>query len=353
MGYQYKRSRYGTRRAMYRPMYRGSIYDALRLGTAVAQRYRSSGSRTQTQTKKRTTSGVGITTQHDVKRIYRKKTMPRRKKRAWKKFISKVNAVDETDLGSQTVLFSNATSSSATSDVQIVIAFGLYTAQSGTSWNADLNQISGLFNVGNPTAAGDDYVNSTSKIIFKSAVLDMTIRNTSDNGSGAAVDIPLEVDVYEMTVSRGEDDSTILISNLQDYFTQAATDTLNIGGTVAGAGGNLVLASRGCTPWELPAAMSNYGIKILKKTKYFITTGQSFTIQMRDPRRHVTTFSRITRVEGPNMNGLTRWFMFIAKAVPGVTLSPTNVAKLSFGVTRKYLCKVEGMRTDRDYYIKV
>lgn len=298
-------------------------------------------------------SGIGITTQHDVRRVYRKRSMPRRKKRGWKNFVNKVNAVDEKDLGTQTFLFNTAVSAAVVTDAQILLSAALYSDKSSTAtWLNDLRQMSGKFNTGNPTAAADLTVQNTTKIIFKSAVLDITIRNMSDNGSGTLLDIPLEVDVYEITMSRGEDDSSVVAdTDLQSFLRRGSDDTLQIGGGTNVAN-DLSIDVRGATPWECPQALSMYRMKILKKTKYFLSSGQTFTYQMRDPKRHVMSYAKMTRGLSCNVNGLTKWILFVGKPVPGVTPSATVVPKLSFGITRKYMLKIEGFSQDRDYYVK-
>lgn len=302
---------------------------------------------------KKMSSGKGITNQHDRRFIYAKKRMPRGRRRAWKRFIRKVNAVDERDLGSQTVVMNNFVNSSTTDpDDQIAGGVALYPYQSGSAHMNDLTRMSTYFNTSNPTAAADDYLNSTAKVIFKSAVLDVTVRNGSDNGAEVEKDIPLEVDVYEITIRKGQDDSVAAYATINDYFTQGSTDTLAIGGTAAGAAGDLTISRRGVTPWDLPSALSMYGIKIWKKTKFFLGSGQTFTYQMRDPKRHVITLGKMARGQECNYNGLTKHVLFLAKAVPGVTVGASDRARLDIGVTRKYLMKVEGLRTARDYYYK-
>lgn len=280
--------------------------------------------------------------------------MPRGKRRRWRRFVKRVNAVDERELGSQTVVFNNSISVETTNpDNQLLENVALYPQTSTNAWLNDLNNISGYFNAGPAVTAGsDDYVNATTKVMFHSGVLDVTVRNTSKDNTGAPLDIPLEVDVYEISVRHGEDDSVLTsATELKDYFDQGAADTLDIGGTVAAI--PMEIIKRGVTPWDLPAALSSYKIKIWKKTKYFIGLGQTFTYQMRDPKRHVTTIGKMARGTTCNHKGLTKWIFFIGKAVPGIGVGSNVIPRLNFGVTRKYLMKVEGMRTARDYYLKV
>lgn len=297
-------------------------------------------------------TGVGITIQHDRRSVYRRKRMPRRKRRQWRRFVKKVNAVDERELGTQTVVFNTAISVETTNPQnQLLENVGLYTNASSLTYCNDMKAIYALFNTGNPTAATDDYVNATTKVMFHSGVLDMTARNTSKDNVGASLDIPLEVDVYDITVGKGDNDTVLTApTELISYFDQASTDTLGIGGNTGTA--DLAIIKRGVTPFDIPDALSRYRMKILKKTKYFLGIGQTFTYQIRDPKRHVTSVGAMARGDVPNINGLTRWVLMIAKPVPGITVSSTVIPRLEVGVTRKYMFKVEGLRTTRDYWLK-
>lgn len=333
-----------------RPWIPGFTSWAPLLGSMAYQAYKNWGSSKKGSGVR---SGIGVTTQHDVRRVYRKKTMPRRKKKGWKSFINKVNAVDEKDLGTQTFLFNTSVTTSTQTDNQLLLSAALYSDKSTAgTWLNDIRTMSSKFNTGNPTAAADLTVQNTTKIIFKSAVLDITIRNMSSNDVGTLLDIPLEVDVYEMTMSRGEDDSSVVAdTDLQTFLRRGSDDTLQIGGGTTAAN-DLSIDVRGATPWECPQALSMFRMKILKKTKYFLSSGQTFTYQMRDPKRHVMSYAKMSRGLSCNVNGLTKWILFIGKPVPGITPSSSVIPKLSFGITRKYMLKIEGFSQDRDYYVK-
>ena len=130
--------------------------------------------------------GQGISTQHDVSRVYRKKRMPRRKRKRWTRFIRKVDAVAERNLGSRTVVFNVTTSwTNQVAGLQDVGYCALYpasspTASGGVTIMNDLAQIGTFENVNlNPTAADGSTIWASTKIIFKSAVLDITFRNAS------------------------------------------------------------------------------------------------------------------------------------------------------------------------------
>lgn len=339
--------------------YRRSGFGRSWTGPSMARRtmaQRRSFARSQTlQRRRRPTSGIGITTQHDERRIYRRKSMPRRQRKKWKSFKNKVLAVSEKDLGTRTVVF-NATYSigNNTGGNHTIGEFALYPIQSSAPQLNDMNNITGTES-GVWTAASGGVVDSTSKFIFKSAIMDMTFRNTSTifktlEGSVPDSRAKLETDIYEIISDYPFDDSSGTYPGLGATLTAGATDTLNIGG----AGTGIVLTQRGVTPWDFPAALSRFKIKILKKTKYMTPNGDTFTYQIRDPKRRVSNKVSLTLGQGPNKRGWTRWILILSKLVPGLTLGTadgTFQENLTIGVTRKYFYKVEGQSEDRDRYI--
>lgn len=326
-----------------------------RRAIARRQQFRRGQSFIMQRRRRQTQSGMGITTQHDERRIYRKKRMPRRQRRRWKLFKNKVLAVSEKDLGTRTIVFNkfvNWQNTSATGHVVANVA--LYAGKSANTYLNDLNQIC-ADEIGAYTVATGVAVDNTTKFIFKSGVLDLTFRNSSlftadgvtYNANPAA---KLETDVYELLVRHSGVDSTGTYNDVFAMFQASATDTKTIGG----AGTGIAINTRGCCPFDLPAALSKYGIKILKKTKFMTPNGDTFTYQVRDPRRHVGEYGLISTV-GVNMKGWTRWIFIISKLVAGLTVAPagnpnTYVESLDIGITRKYFYKIEGVNEDRDEY---
>jgi len=320
---------------------------------------RSGRSMTLTRRRNRVRGSTGITTQHDAKFIYAKRNMPPRKKRVWKRFVKKVNAISEKELGTRTVVFNTTTSSSITNNTLQVLAHKtLYGNASTNSWNNDLRQIGNLENTGNPTAADDATIDDTTKFIFQSGVLDMTICNRSTKRDSLLVESPaseakLEVDLYELTVRKSARDATGNFNSIQSLI-QDGELAQTIAGTVGAGGQGMDLDLRGVTPFDLPMALGRYGIKILKKTKYFIPNGDTVTYQIRDPGRHVFQRRELTQAEGFNKPGVTRCVLMIGKLIPGLlvgTLPDTYQARITTGITRKYMYKVEGINESRDAYL--
>lgn len=342
-GLQYRNQRGGTRQ--------WSGPSLSRRRTAARQTF----ARSQTLTRnRRATSAPGITTQHDERRIYRKRSMPRGMRRRWKRFKNKVLAVSEKDLGTRTVVFNRTdTLVNTTAGNHILNAFALYPFESTSAHLDDMNNLAAT-EVGTWTAATGGVVDLTSKFIFKSGIMDLTFRNSS-TFTEAATPSPdsrakLETDIYEIICGAPFSDSSGVYQTLTQIFAAGEADTLMIGG----AGTGISLSTRGCTPWDVPATLSRFKVKILKKTKFMTPNGDTFTYQMRDPKRHVGNKQFLTLGQGPNKRNWTRWILIISKLVPGLTVGTdpgTYQESLTVGATRKYFYKVEGQSEDRDRYI--
>lgn len=310
-------------------------------------------------------SGIGVTTQHDQRRVYRKTNMSRFKKRRWKRFKNKVLAVSEKDLGSRSVVFnSSLTFSNNTTSPVINQLFGyvyLYPHEGAAdNWGDDLDQLSGLENVNaNPTIAAGGIVDSSTKWIFKSAILDITVRNASVllvQQDQTLVETPsslakLEIDVYELSFSKVWTDGVATYNSLLGILNDNVTVTRAIGG----AGNEILPTYRGATPFDFTYVQSRWGMKIWKKTKYVLGNGESFTYQVRDPKRRIITQREMDSGTGPNKPRWTRHILIIGKLVTGLplgTAADTFIERINVGCTRKYFYKIEGQNEDRTRFIQ-
>lgn len=297
---------------------------------------------TRTRQRRKTSSGRGVTNHFDRSRIYSKRRMPRRRRRNWVRFSRKVNAVSEKDLGSRTVVRNSLVGVSHPMDPagenqhgrQVV---ALYPLNGTTAHMQDINEIQ-----------QDTDLGTSGKAIFKSAVLDLTVRNTSARlPDSDNPEITLEVDVYELTANQslGQTGKAVDILAAID---EGSTDTATIPGQVTALTG----ASRGWTPWDFPSSLSEYRIKIWKKTKFFLSENQTFTYQVRNPKRYVLDKQRMN-APGDNLPRMTRYVLFIYKPAPGYVYStpPNNdLYGIGIGVTRKYMYKIYDKTQDYDMY---
>jgi len=335
-----------------------------RQGLARGARVAMGRSRTSTMTKQRRKygmSGQGVTTQHDQRLIYRKKNMPRRKKNSWRRFIKKINAVSERELGTRTVVFSSLYSRvNETIGNHCDGAVYLY-GMNGNELNSgsgDMARIGALENEGNPTADAGATTYKSTKFMFQSAVLDITFRNvsgviTAQGGVDPDSRARLEVDVYELLINFDQAESGTSYNNVRDMMNRNATNTAAIGG---GANVEVLRTQRGTTPWDLPYFLSRYRVKILRKTKYQVNNQDTFTYQCRDPRRRVIMQKEMEDSNSFNKPGWTRTIHIIAKLVPGLVvgnLPGQYLEQYQIGCTRKYMYKIEGITDDRSAYLTV
>lgn len=324
-----------------------------RLGRGIRGRLARGRTRVLYKRGSKTTSGILGGTNADQRLVYKKGRMPRTRRRRWRRFVQKVNFVGERDLGARTVLFSDKIIQSQSNDTeQGCLTLALYSFfNSSNNHLNDLYKIGSQENVGNPTAAAGDRVAQNSKVMFQSAVMDVTIRNTSTVNNGTAdvqtSEAALEMDVYEMYMRENASDISLQYPSMSDLLN--AYDDPEIGGT--GSGFNI--QSRGCSPFELGAQLGRFRIKILKKTKYFIPNGQTITFQVRDPKRHVCRYGDLSKNDRWNRDGWTKIIYLVYKLVPGLTrgtLVNTYKDGVTIGLTRKYMYKIEGVNEPRESY---
>lgn len=292
------------------------------IGRQVAQRAGWSGTGTRT---KQVTSGVGVTNQFDRSLVYRKRRMPRRKKRRWIKFVRKVSAAQK--LGTRTQVMNDAYNISGTAGLQGLYDCCIYGKISSLS-NAGHNDLAII------DAADADITPLNSRVQFKSAILDLTATNSSTETSRN-----LEVDVYEWTIFKNREGDTNLVNALT-----SANNAVNMGTALA-------LTQRGVGLFDIPNAISGTKLRILKKTKYILGAGQSFTYQLRQPRNQFVNYSRIESnvADAPFLPGKTRGLFFIYKLTAKAG-ADVDVPQLSVGLTRKYSYSVLEGNEDKEGY---
>jgi len=304
--------RSGRRYSPYRPVVAAvgrtvAQYAARSVGRYIANRVTGGGTQSASQTQ---TWGNGVTSQFDRRVQYRRKPMPKRRKRRWRKFKKRVNYVIDSALGTRSIIRNGSQTQSITdgSGNQTYLEATLYGIK-GSGLHDDVYKIFQTFGT-------DDQLRGR-LIRFKSAVLDITVVNKSAESQGA------EVDVYEYYVRKSfpeADVGTLLDGVLADAVTpvMSAMVTFN-------------KETRGFTPFQAPAALKY--IKIKKKTKYFLASGQTFTYQIRDARNRVFNGEYVNDSQ-PFRGGWTKGLLITGKAVAGGT---GNVS-LAMGITKTYCC---------------
>lgn len=295
---------------------------------------------------RRQTRGYGgVTQQHDVKMQYRKRRMPRRKRKQWVKFVNKVKAVADKDRGLTTWTFNGQiTPQTLVVDGgiqrQVVGAVHIY-GNNGTPDVADNlceignNDLSVIYN--NDSILGEDI--GSDKALFHSAVLDMTVQN---NSGGV-----MEVDVYEIGYLQAVNSSPQLSTQLNTTTNLVCKNPLKGTSTLPWVKNQI--DNRGCTPFELGTAVGQMKGKILSKTKYFVGQNQCITKQIRDPKNRILSKESQNYKIGFAYPGYTRSLLIVGKPTYSTTQGET--ISLRIGATRTYKYSIEGVTDARTMYI--
>lgn len=268
---------------------------------------RAGRSFTQTQTKRKKTSYV--TQQHDARLVYRRRPMPYRKKKNWKRFTRKVQAVLQKGLGSRQTLRNASLLMTAIAGDQAVAEITLYGVKGTSNTHDDISDIFATF--------GTDAQQQRKKIMFYSAVLDLTITNNGDSTEGVA-----EVDIYEFYMRKQMEDD-----NWLDRVTLSLSDQETMSGMSAYS-----IGTRGWTPFQACLALGY--IRILKKQKFFVGTGQAITYQIRDPANRYFNGQHLSD-SFTNWVGKTRGVIIVAKGLIDGT-GTGRAVDLAVGYTKAY-----------------
>lgn len=332
----FSRGRVVRRRRNY-SRYANGLGAAYSIGRKIATRFGQSYTRTRTK-RRHGRSGGGVTSHYDRNTVYRRKPMPRFRQKRYVRQVRKINHIIDLQKATQVIVRNG-------SDV--------YNVQMGQTWcETWLYGIAG-------NAAVEMGTNDVGKILenqmgsssgdfryrFESAVLDLTFSNVSypyessnpdnpDNGSVAK----LEVDVYEMIVIGEIEESTAL-----NMYTNLATQTPIIPGAT-----DLTLDSRGTSPFTWTTS-AKY-IRVIKKTKYFLGAGQTFTYQIRDPKNRSVSTKDVEALFGHwGKPYMTRGVVVVFKIVAPVTDGETaQTGRLSMASTRQYNYVIPDVRPIQD-----
>lgn len=278
---------------------------------------RSIGTQTDTMYKK-PFSNIVTTAQHDYQTQYRKRKLPnrirKRYRKAFKSFVHKSLKL----VGSNTVVKNQSVSvvtSAAIPQTFTTIHLG---AMNGTSSTEP-----GLGDI-NTLVSNDTRIASSGKMLIKTASLDCTMRNTGNN--------PIEVDVYHIVYT----DATRETSWYAQY-NNAVTNTPAIGTLTS-----LNLNQRGVQLFDFPDMLKR-GQKILKKTKVFLPVGNTATYRFKlRSNQWISPSNELQDNYGFYKPYYTQTLVFVVKP----TVGSDDTSNFTVGCTRKYLYKI--FEDDRD-----
>lgn len=286
------------------------VRGAWQVGKALYRRYSQSGRSSRNGRR----GHVAVTTgQHDLSSVYRRKRMPRRKRRRWVGFIKKARAAKIKDLGSLSAIRNAAIRLVSSNGEQAVGAASIY----------GINGADGELSVGSDDIndvllawRGGETLPSNTKAIFKSAVLDLTMNN---EGTTA-----LEVDLYRFVYRKKS-----LKSNPVAVLFDGISGMQGLPGGIA-----VTLFTRGITPFQMTNALSY--IKILGKKKYMMAPGTAATYQLRDPKNRALQTEIVTEYgTTDSYPGWTQGVLIFSKSVAS-SVGEAPPGDLTVGVTRTY-----------------
>lgn len=326
--------KYAVRNAWRLPGAAGKIGAVANLGYGAYRAYKSYSKRAGTYNG--SNGGYNFTTRdYDTAVQYRRKRMPRRKRRAWVRFVKKTRAVEMKDQPTRSVLINNV--QLATFDYQ---ALGSRAQQYNAVCLYSLRGSLGFRDVGQIMdtlyPAGRD---KTAWIHFSSATLDCTVvynffRDPSDaTNVGPTI---CEVDVYDIVCRR---------TGYQLEGGNMDSPGSEIADAEGEVGNGIKLTDHGATPFQLTALFTgDHGWKILGKRKFTLQEGGSFTFQKRDPRNRKMSQGMFPTINGNivwKYPGFTRMFLVVGRVSLNSTnnISSNTYAVLKMDAIRTYTLK--------------
>lgn len=216
-------------------------------------------------------SSTPISQYHENRLLYRKRRMPKRKKRIWKSFKRKVQYISNTQQKKQVMYSKTSFDLTSAVDAQATFDCLMFTGWNGTvsSWY-DMLRCATI-------AQQSTLTTNLCRFYVTSARMNMTYYNAGDK--------PAYLDLYWFRCNRDCERGAIDIINKN-----VSTTWQN----EASATGTNVTTSTvfGTTPFMVQG-IQGY-IKIYKVSKHYIAAGQSIEFTIKDPRNH---FIKETAIE--------------------------------------------------------
>lgn len=279
-------------------------------GTASRQVQKLSRSFTGTGLGKRSSDNGPVTSQYDVRTWYKKKRMPGRKRKNWKKFKSKVHAVLNKEIAPTYFLYRTTATLSSAVNQQGWGSLMLYTAYGGAAPNNDLYTVS----VGLKGALGNQI---GAKYRFESACLDVLLRN---KGTNVAL-----IDVYTVYCRSDLPDNYSSPVNALTTMDANANQDNN-------ADPKIVDTDIGYTPFTCPLFCSFF--KVAKKRTLTLSGGAVTELQMRDAKNR--KMWGIDYVGKTAMKGWTKGYVVCVRGAYDSGAGNTPAVNIDCAYTRHY-----------------
>lgn len=267
--------------------WRRYIGPAVSAATAVASQ--AAGSYIGSLTGRRSTEGSVLSTQHDVVNRYRKKRMPKRRRRRWVSFVKKVRAVE---LAAQPLQFYGYQRTDRVTGAVNLQTYNSYMIGGTTVTNND--ELYQIFQQAYSTLSIADA--SENIIYMKSISLDIQITNTGLSGC--------IIDVYKV-VCRKTYNSAVTVHG---QYTGALGELAAPSG-----GGSVTTTNPSLTAFDAPNFCSYW--KIISKKEILLGVNQTTTMQLRNARNKRID-GKLLSTSPQAIPGYTVAYLFMIRGVP-------------------------------------
>lgn len=248
-----------------------------------------------------------MTSQKDSRLMYRKKRMPARRRKAWKRFKRKVTAVQISNTNIQVAVEQQVCILPAIVNQSSAQFHGMYGIAgnpgstgftgAGPPGQGQLNDIAKIFAA---KYAGAKY----RRLLFASACLDVHVKGT---GSSSFI-----LEVYEIEARKDYTALSSAYDTVEEIYYNGFADYGPLG-TAPGATGS----SLGTTPFHCKAFCQAF--KITKKYRVQGSAGETISFQMRDPRNHMIDGNMIANPQIMWKKGLLKGYFFQLYGAPSGT----------------------------------
>lgn len=295
----------------------------------------------------------GVTQQRDSKMAYKKRRMPKYKKRIWKKFVKKVNAVEIKDRGLQVFMLDNGGGSSISPGAQWTHAVHLYgksniNNERGASDLFELQKDveTAAMNINDPGLGPNNAypqiatTNNKCTIRMQSAVLQVVWKN---NGAQ-----PIILKIYHLWYNADSNATSFgdAVNDVETFEVRRQQGT--VGGVTDPVTNDqaLTLSRIGSTLFDEPQLLSRLNCTIKTVREIYLLPNQHHSMSIRDPKNYSIDLNSIRPISGVAQTGYVD-----RRLTESIVWSAQNYnnaeASIEFRAHRTYRYTIEGIRTVR------
>lgn len=289
----------------------GLIRNVFRTGMGLRRAF----SNTRTSTKRRSSEMQPLTSEKDVRTVYRKRRMPRRKRKAYVRKIKGFRSLQMRNEPSRIFMYVNATGEDSGANTSNYFG-NFYGLCSQDGYSNSLRKVYNQFT--NNTAADQKAFASHLRIDHMSLTIILRNSTTAVVGGSGVIDL----DVYKVVCIKDIPNSVwvdgtdiqAMLQTLAGRLNTAVGQDIEVGDTGTGiattASGNV--NSVGSMLWNTPNFLRYW--KILKQTKIQISPGQIIQLNMRTSRNKIASYEECSPSSSSGRlaakKGLTAGYIF-------------------------------------------